>query len=143
MRRSPTLHRGIFLGLGALWVTMAATPPAIAEPRQEPSTQVRELDPGTSAISPPRFPEWTETSQIRDFADQVRERTMTVDNAANWEVSYTFTTDDLAGVGDDGLVEYEILTTDSTGATRTTLDKQYLRARTRIEEPKPSTAYHA
>jgi len=31
--------------------------------------------PGTSAISPSRFPEWTETSQIKEFADEVRERT--------------------------------------------------------------------
>lgn len=34
--------------------------------------EVRGLEPGTSAISPPRFPDWTEVSQIRDFADQVR-----------------------------------------------------------------------
>ncbi len=37
--------------------------------------EVRDLEPGTSAISPPRFPDWTEPSQIRDFADQVRDRT--------------------------------------------------------------------
>ncbi|EEE35792.1 ferredoxin-dependent glutamate synthase [Rhodobacteraceae bacterium KLH11] len=37
--------------------------------------KVRELEPGTPAVSPPRFPEWTEVSQIRDFADEVRERT--------------------------------------------------------------------
>ncbi|MEM7290142.1 MAG: glutamate synthase-related protein, partial [Pseudomonadota bacterium] len=37
--------------------------------------EVRELEPGTSAISPPRFPEWTEVSQIREFADEVRDRT--------------------------------------------------------------------
>ncbi|MEO0829070.1 MAG: glutamate synthase-related protein [Pseudomonadota bacterium] len=36
---------------------------------------VRGLEPGTDAISPPRFPDWTETSQIRDFADEVRDRT--------------------------------------------------------------------
>jgi nitrite reductase/ring-hydroxylating ferredoxin subunit len=37
--------------------------------------EVRGLEPGTPAISPPRFPEWTEISQIRDFADEVRDRT--------------------------------------------------------------------
>ena len=35
---------------------------------------VRELEPGTAAISPPRFPEWTEVSQIKEFADEVRDR---------------------------------------------------------------------
>ena len=37
--------------------------------------EVRGLEPGTSAISPPRFPEWTEVSQIKEFADEVRDRT--------------------------------------------------------------------
>jgi len=37
--------------------------------------EVRGLEPGTSAISPPRFPEWTEVSQIREFSDEVRDRT--------------------------------------------------------------------
>ncbi len=37
--------------------------------------QVRNLPEGQSAISPARFPDWTELSQIRDFADQVREKT--------------------------------------------------------------------
>ncbi len=37
--------------------------------------KVRGLDPGQDAISPARFPEWTEISQFRDFADEVRERT--------------------------------------------------------------------
>ncbi len=37
--------------------------------------EVRELDEGQDAISPPRFPDWTEVSQIRDFADEVRSRT--------------------------------------------------------------------
>ncbi|MFY0610346.1 MAG: Rieske 2Fe-2S domain-containing protein [Hyphomicrobiaceae bacterium] len=37
--------------------------------------QVRGLDEGQDAISPPRFPEWTEISQIKDFADEVRNRT--------------------------------------------------------------------
>lgn len=37
--------------------------------------EVRGLDEGQSAISPPRFPDWTEVSQIRDFADEVRDRT--------------------------------------------------------------------
>ena len=36
---------------------------------------VRELSPGTAAISPPRFPEWTEAVQIKEFADEVRSRT--------------------------------------------------------------------
>jgi len=36
---------------------------------------VRGLKEGESAISPPRFPEWTEISQIKDFADEVRDRT--------------------------------------------------------------------
>jgi len=34
--------------------------------------EVRNLKPGQAAISPARFPEWTEISQIRDFADEVR-----------------------------------------------------------------------
>ncbi|MDP6343986.1 MAG: glutamate synthase-related protein [Alphaproteobacteria bacterium] len=37
--------------------------------------EVRGLNPGEPAISPSRFPDWTDTSQIRDFADQVRDRT--------------------------------------------------------------------
>lgn len=37
--------------------------------------EVRGLEPGTAAVSPARFPEWTEPSQIRDFADEVRDRT--------------------------------------------------------------------
>ncbi len=37
--------------------------------------KVRGLQPGEDAISPSRFPEWTEPSQFRDFADEVRERT--------------------------------------------------------------------
>lgn len=36
---------------------------------------VRGLKPGQDAISPPTFPDWTELSQYRDFAAQVRERT--------------------------------------------------------------------
>jgi len=36
---------------------------------------VRGLEPGQDAISPPRFPEWTEVSQVKEFADEVRERT--------------------------------------------------------------------
>ncbi|MEX0317544.1 MAG: glutamate synthase-related protein [Ruegeria sp.] len=36
---------------------------------------VRGLEPGQSAISPPRFPEWTEPVQIKEFADEVRDRT--------------------------------------------------------------------
>jgi len=37
--------------------------------------EVRGLEEGTSAISPSRFPEWTELSQIKEFADQVRDHT--------------------------------------------------------------------
>ncbi len=37
--------------------------------------EVRGLSEGEPAVSPPRFPDWTEVSQIRDFADQVRDRT--------------------------------------------------------------------
>ncbi len=37
--------------------------------------QVRGLEEGQAAISPARFPDWTEVGQIRDFADQVRDRT--------------------------------------------------------------------
>ena len=37
--------------------------------------EVRGLEEGVDAISPPRFPEWTEPSQVKDFADEVRERT--------------------------------------------------------------------
>ena len=36
---------------------------------------VRELEEGTSAISPARFPDWTEIAQYRDFAAEVRENT--------------------------------------------------------------------
>ena len=36
---------------------------------------VRELPEGQSAISPARFPDWTDLSQYRDFAAQVREKT--------------------------------------------------------------------
>jgi glutamate synthase domain-containing protein 2 len=37
--------------------------------------EVRGLAPGEDAISPARFPDWTKTSQIKDFADEVRDRT--------------------------------------------------------------------
>ena len=37
--------------------------------------EVRGLQPGQDAISPPRFPDWTEPSQIKEFADEVRDRT--------------------------------------------------------------------
>ena len=37
--------------------------------------RVRELPEGQSAISPARFPDWTEISQFRDFAAEVREQT--------------------------------------------------------------------
>ncbi|MEL6662564.1 MAG: glutamate synthase-related protein [Pseudomonadota bacterium] len=37
--------------------------------------EVRGLDEGEAAISPARFPDWTEVSQIREFADEVRSRT--------------------------------------------------------------------
>jgi len=37
--------------------------------------EVRGLPEGQTAISPPRFPDWTEISQYREFASEVRERT--------------------------------------------------------------------
>ena len=37
--------------------------------------EVRELPEGQSAISPARFPDWTELSQYRDFAAEVRDNT--------------------------------------------------------------------
>ncbi len=37
--------------------------------------EVREIEEGEDAISPARFPDWTEPAQIRDFADEVRDRT--------------------------------------------------------------------
>lgn len=37
--------------------------------------EVRGLEPGTDAISPSRFPDWTELSDYRDFADKVRDFT--------------------------------------------------------------------
>ena len=37
--------------------------------------EVRGLKEGEAAISPARFPEWTEVSQFRDFAAEVREQT--------------------------------------------------------------------
>lgn len=36
---------------------------------------VRGLEEGQDAISPPRFPDWTDVSQIKEFADEVRSRT--------------------------------------------------------------------
>lgn len=37
--------------------------------------EVRGLEEGEPAVSPPRFPDWTNESDYRDFATQVRERT--------------------------------------------------------------------
>ncbi len=37
--------------------------------------EVRGLEPGQDAISPSRFPDWTSPSQIKEFADEVRDRT--------------------------------------------------------------------
>ena len=37
--------------------------------------EVRGLEEGEDAISPARFPEWTEPAQIKEFADEVRSRT--------------------------------------------------------------------
>ena len=36
---------------------------------------MRGLNEGESAISPPRFPDWTEIAPIKDFANQAREAT--------------------------------------------------------------------
>ena len=38
-------------------------------------SEVRGIPEGEDAISPPRFPEWTEPAQIKEFADEVRDRT--------------------------------------------------------------------
>ena len=37
--------------------------------------EVRGLKEGEAAISPPRFPDWTDCLQVKDFADEVRDRT--------------------------------------------------------------------
>ncbi len=37
--------------------------------------EVRGLEPGTPAVSPSRFPDWTSPADFRDFAEQVRELT--------------------------------------------------------------------
>ncbi|MGI9382245.1 MAG: FMN-binding glutamate synthase family protein, partial [Methyloligellaceae bacterium] len=37
--------------------------------------EVRGLEEGQPAVSPARFPDWTEVSQVKDFADEVRDRT--------------------------------------------------------------------
>ncbi|MET1412520.1 glutamate synthase-related protein [Roseibium sp. HPY-6] len=37
--------------------------------------EVRGLQEGTDAISPPRFPDWTDCVQVKEFADEVRTRT--------------------------------------------------------------------
>ncbi|RED12195.1 glutamate synthase-related protein [Pontivivens insulae] len=37
--------------------------------------EVRGLEPGQDAISPARFPDWTDPAQIKEFADEVRDRT--------------------------------------------------------------------
>jgi glutamate synthase domain-containing protein 2/nitrite reductase/ring-hydroxylating ferredoxin subunit len=37
--------------------------------------EVRDIPEGEDAISPPRFPEWTDPAQIKEFADEVRDRT--------------------------------------------------------------------
>lgn len=37
--------------------------------------EVRGLEAGQDAISPPRFPDWKEPSQVKEFADEVRDRT--------------------------------------------------------------------
>ncbi len=37
--------------------------------------KVRGLEPGTAAVSPARFPDWTTPAQIRGFADEVRQAT--------------------------------------------------------------------
>ena len=37
--------------------------------------QVRDLEPGTSAVSPSRFPDWESEDQFRDFVGEVRETT--------------------------------------------------------------------
>jgi glutamate synthase domain-containing protein 2 len=37
--------------------------------------EVRQLEPGTAAVSPPRFPDWTSPADYRAFAGEVREAT--------------------------------------------------------------------
>ncbi|WP_421792012.1 glutamate synthase-related protein [Hyphobacterium sp.] len=37
--------------------------------------EVRGIPEGQDAISPPRFPDWTDAAQIKSFADEVRDRT--------------------------------------------------------------------
>jgi len=41
----------------------------------EKIAEVRGLNPGESAVSPATFPDWTSLSQIREFAEEVRENT--------------------------------------------------------------------
>jgi nitrite reductase/ring-hydroxylating ferredoxin subunit len=59
-------------GQGAKTGTGGHLPGSKVSPR---IAAVRGLQVGEPAISPARFPDWTDVSQIRDFADQVRERT--------------------------------------------------------------------
>jgi len=37
--------------------------------------EVRELEPGVTAVSPATFPEWSTLAEFKEFADEVRERT--------------------------------------------------------------------
>jgi len=78
------------------------------------------------------------SAQLRfSIGGQTRERTMTVSSASEWKVTYQFTRDDLALVSGDGIIQYEILCTDSNSKEFTTLDRTVLRIRTRLPEPAP------
>ncbi|MCR9254475.1 MAG: glutamate synthase-related protein [Alphaproteobacteria bacterium] len=59
-------------GQGAKTGTGGHLPAAKVTPK---IAEVRGLEEGQDAISPPRFPDWTEISQIKAFADEVRGRT--------------------------------------------------------------------
>lgn len=68
--------------------------------------EVRGLEPGQAAISPARFPEWTSTAQIREFADEVREYTGGI--PIGYKLSAQHIEKDIAAALDVG-VDYIIL----------------------------------
>lgn len=68
--------------------------------------EVRGLEEGEAAISPARFPDWTDISQIKDFADEVKERTGGI--PIGYKLSAQHIEDDIDAALDIG-VDYIIL----------------------------------
>jgi methylamine---glutamate N-methyltransferase subunit C len=89
--------------------------------------EVRGLNEGEAAISPPRFPDWTDTKPIKEFAHQVREATGGI--PIGYKLSAQHIEKDIDAALEVG-VDYIILDGrgGGTGAAPLNFSRQYFRA---------------